>query len=64
VSTIQRTQTFLDKLQIGVSDYLDQGRVFEVPLDPAQEERKLGMCGTLRKYLPEGEIIVSEAAPG
>jgi hypothetical protein len=54
----------LDKLQIGVSDYLDQGRVFEVPLDPAQEERKLGMCGTLRKYLPEGDIIVSEAAPG
>lgn len=64
VSTIQRTKTFLDKLQIGVSDYLDQGRVFEVPLDPPQEERKLGMCGTLRKYLPEGEIIVSEAAPG
>lgn len=61
-STIQRTKTFLDKLHKGVSDYLDQGKVFEVPLDPAQEERKLGMCGTLRTYLPEGEIITSEIA--
>jgi mannose-6-phosphate isomerase-like protein (cupin superfamily) len=63
-STIQRTKTFLDKLRTGASDYLNQGRVFEVPLDLTQEERKLGMCGTLRKYQPEGEIIASEAAPG
>ena len=64
VSTIQRTKTFLDKLQMGVSDYLNQGRVYEIPLDPAQEERQLGMCGTLRKYLPEGEIIASKPTPG
>jgi len=63
-STIQRTKNFLDKLRTGASDYLNRGRVFEVPLDPAQEERRLGMCGTLRKYLPEGEIIASNAAPG
>ena len=63
MSTIQRTKTFLDKLHNGASDYLDQGRVFEVSLDPAEEERKLGMCGTLRTYLPEGEIIASEIAP-
>jgi mannose-6-phosphate isomerase-like protein (cupin superfamily) len=61
LSTIQRTKTFLDKLQIGASDYLDQGRVYEFPLDPTREERKLGMCGTLRAYLPEGEIIAGEA---
>jgi len=64
VSTIQRTKTFLDKLQMGASDYLNQGRVFEIPLDRAQEERQLGMCGTLRKYLPEGEIIASRTTPG
>jgi len=62
-STIHRTKNFLDKLQMGASDYLNQGRVFEIPLDPAQEERRLGMCGTLRKYLPEGEIIASKATP-
>jgi hypothetical protein len=63
-STIQRTKNFLDKLKMGDSDYLSQGRVFEIPLDPAREERQLGMCGTLRKYLPEGEIVASKATPG
>jgi len=63
-STIQRTKNFLDKLKMGASDYLDQGRVFEIPLDPAQEQRQLGMCGTLPKYLPEGETIASRATPG
>ena len=63
-STIQRTKNFLDKLKMGASDYLDQGRVFEIPLDAAQEQRQLGMCGTLRKYLPEGETIASRATPG
>jgi mannose-6-phosphate isomerase-like protein (cupin superfamily) len=55
VSTIWRTKTFLDKLNVGESDYLNQGRVFEIPVDPEHEDRKLGMCGTLRPYLPEGE---------
>jgi hypothetical protein len=51
--TIQRTRTFLDQLNLGNSDYLNEGRVFEVPVDPEHELRKLGMCGTLRPYLPE-----------
>jgi mannose-6-phosphate isomerase-like protein (cupin superfamily) len=56
-STIRRTKTFLDKLNVGASDYLKDGRVFEIPVDPEHEDRKLGMCGTLRPYLPEGEFI-------
>jgi hypothetical protein len=28
--------------------------VFEVPVDPERETRKLGFCGTLRPYFPEG----------
>ena len=57
VSTIRRTKTFLDKLNVGASDYLDHGRVFEIPVDPEHEDRKFGMCGTLRSYLPEGELM-------
>jgi hypothetical protein len=57
VSTIRRTKTFLDQLNVGASDYLNDGRVFEIPVDPEHEDRKLGMCGTLRPYLPEGESI-------
>jgi mannose-6-phosphate isomerase-like protein (cupin superfamily) len=55
--TIQRTRNFLDKLNLGTGDYLNEGRVFEVPVDPEHEARKLGMCGTLRPYLPEGALI-------
>jgi mannose-6-phosphate isomerase-like protein (cupin superfamily) len=57
MDTIQRTRTFLDQLNLGSSDYLNEGRVFEVPVDPEYEVRKLGMCGTLRPYLPEGALI-------
>jgi hypothetical protein len=56
-STIRRTKSFLDKLNAGASDYLNQGTVFEIPVDLVHEERKLGMCGTLRPYLPEGMSI-------
>jgi len=59
--TIQRTKDFLDQLQMGASDYLDRGRAFEA--GPASEQRQLGMCGTLRKYLPEGELIAGQLAP-
>lgn len=55
--TIRRTKSFLDKLNAGASDYLNQGRVFAIPVDLVHEERKLGMCGTLRPYLPEGVLI-------
>ena len=47
----------LDKLNVGASDYLNHGRVFEIPVDPEHQDRKLGMCGTLRPYLPEGELL-------
>jgi mannose-6-phosphate isomerase-like protein (cupin superfamily) len=57
VSTIRRTKAFLDDLGAGSSVYLNRGRVFEIPVDPGREERKLGMCGTLRPYLPEGEML-------
>jgi mannose-6-phosphate isomerase-like protein (cupin superfamily) len=57
VSTIRRTKVFLDNLGAGSSDYLNRGRVFEIPVDPEHEERKLGMCGTLRPYFPEGELV-------
>jgi mannose-6-phosphate isomerase-like protein (cupin superfamily) len=57
LTTIQRTRYCLDALKVGASDYLIHGRVFEIPVDPEHEDRKLGMCGTLRPYLPEGEMI-------
>lgn len=56
-NTIRRTKAFLDKLNAGASDYLSQGKVFEIPVDPEHEERTLGMCGTLRPYLPEGMLV-------
>jgi mannose-6-phosphate isomerase-like protein (cupin superfamily) len=55
--TIARTEGFLDNLRNGASEYLSQGEIFEIPVDPEREERKLGMCGTLRAYLPEGVSI-------
>jgi mannose-6-phosphate isomerase-like protein (cupin superfamily) len=61
MNTIQRTGTFLEQLKLGTSDYLNEGRVFEVPVDPEYELRKLGMCGTLRPYLPEGALIARPA---
>jgi hypothetical protein len=61
MKTIQRTRSFLDKLNLGTSDYLHEGRVFEVPVDPEHELRKLGMCGTLRPYFPEGALIAGPA---
>ena len=61
MNTIQRTRTFLDKLNLGTSDYLNEGKVFEIPVDPEYEVRKLGMCGTLRPYLPEGALIARPA---
>jgi mannose-6-phosphate isomerase-like protein (cupin superfamily) len=56
-STIRRTRTFLDQLNAGASDYLNEAKVFEIPVDPEHEERRPGMCGTLRPYLPEGELM-------
>jgi hypothetical protein len=55
--TIRRTKSFLDKLSAGASEYLNQGKLFEIPVDPIHEDRILGMCGTLRPYLPEGMLM-------
>jgi mannose-6-phosphate isomerase-like protein (cupin superfamily) len=59
MKTILRTKAYLDSLSIGASGYLARGKVFEIPIDPEREDRKLGMCGTLRPYLPEGVLIIS-----
>ena len=61
VNATRRTEAFLDHLHAGVSDYLHEGRVFEIQVDPQRGERSAGMCGTLRPYLPEGVLITSPA---
>jgi mannose-6-phosphate isomerase-like protein (cupin superfamily) len=53
-STIHRTESYLDALKGGSADYLSAGAVFEMPVDAERETRKLGFCGTLRSYFPEG----------
>jgi mannose-6-phosphate isomerase-like protein (cupin superfamily) len=53
-ATIRRTESYLDALTGGTASYLSGGAVFEMPVDAEQETRKLGFCGTLRTYLPEG----------
>ena len=53
-STIHRTEGYLDALAGGSASYLSGGAVFEMPVDVERETRKLGFCGTLRTYFPEG----------
>ena len=53
-STIHRTESYLDALAGGSAAYLSVGTVFEMPVDAERETRKLGFCGTLRPYFPEG----------
>jgi mannose-6-phosphate isomerase-like protein (cupin superfamily) len=53
-STIHRTESYLDALTGGSADYLSAGAVYEMPVDAERETRKLGFCGTLRPYFPEG----------
>ena len=55
-STIRRTESYLDALAGGSGNYLSSGAVFEIPIDPEHESRRLGFCGTLRPYLPEGVV--------
>ena len=57
MKTILRTKSYLNNLSIGAGSYLALGKVFEIPIDPERENRKLGMCGTLRPYLPEGTLM-------
>jgi hypothetical protein len=53
-STIRRTESYLDALDAGSGSYLSGGAVFQIPVDPEHEIRRLGFCGTLRPYFPEG----------
>jgi mannose-6-phosphate isomerase-like protein (cupin superfamily) len=53
-STIRRTASYLDALAAGSGSYLSGGAVCEIAVDPENEMRKLGFCGTLRPYFPEG----------
>ena len=56
-ATIGRTENCLNALKAGSSDYLSEAAVFEIPIQPETETRKLGFCGTLRPYLPEGMTV-------
>ena len=55
LAAARRTGEQLDALGEGRVDHLRQGSVHALPA-PA-EERKLGMCGTLGLYLPEGAEV-------
>jgi mannose-6-phosphate isomerase-like protein (cupin superfamily) len=52
LAAARRTGEQLDALREGRVDHLRQGSVHALPAPG--EERKLGMCGTLGLYLPEG----------
>jgi mannose-6-phosphate isomerase-like protein (cupin superfamily) len=52
LAAVQLTGSHLEILQRGDVDHLLAAQVYELP-EPAGE-RKLGMCGTLQVYLPEG----------
>lgn len=54
-ATLRRTENYLNSLRAASSDYLSTSAVFAFP--PETQARKLGFCGTLRPYLPEGIIV-------
>ena len=51
---VQTTEAQLNALQNGDASHLLNGRIQSLPMDGA---RKLGMCGTLGTYLPEGRTV-------
>jgi mannose-6-phosphate isomerase-like protein (cupin superfamily) len=55
LAAARRTGEQLDALGEGRVDHLRQGSVHALPAPG--EERKLGMCGTLGLYLPEGAEV-------
>ncbi|MBV9671457.1 MAG: cupin [Verrucomicrobia bacterium] len=63
IRAIHRTETFLNFLRAGASNYLNNGRIFEIAAESENEDRKLGFCGTLRTYLAEGELTETLPAP-
>jgi hypothetical protein len=52
LAAASRTGEQLQELKQGRFDHLFEGRVYELPAPG--DDRKLGMCGTLGVYLPEG----------
>ncbi len=50
----RQTGAQLDALEQGRAEHLLGGAIFELPAP--SEERKLGVCGTLGVYLPEGVV--------
>ncbi len=48
------TESQLNALEVGDVSHLFAGRLQTLPLD---SQRKLGMCGTLGTYLPEGRTV-------
>jgi hypothetical protein len=54
VAVTQATGRQLDSLMRGNSEHLLRGGVYS--LKPPGDDRKLGMCGTLGVYLPEGIV--------
>ncbi len=51
-AVVDQTADQLNELKQGRFDHLFEGRVYELPAPGG--ERKLGVCGTLGLYLPEG----------
>jgi hypothetical protein len=51
-AAVQQTEAQLNNLGQGRFDHLFEGRVYALPAPSG--ERKLGVCGTLGLYLPEG----------
>ncbi|HEU5012253.1 MAG TPA: cupin domain-containing protein [Roseiflexaceae bacterium] len=54
LAATQQTGEQFDALQQGRIDHLRDGAIYELPA-PC-EQRRLGMCGTLGLYLPEGVL--------
>jgi mannose-6-phosphate isomerase-like protein (cupin superfamily) len=57
LSNVKQTELRLDAIRSQASNYLNAGRVFELAANLKDDERKLGFCGTLRPYLPEGVLV-------
>jgi mannose-6-phosphate isomerase-like protein (cupin superfamily) len=57
LATVRETDKNLEAIQKRSSDYLRGGRVFELAANLENDKRKLGFCGTLRPYLPEGVLV-------
>jgi mannose-6-phosphate isomerase-like protein (cupin superfamily) len=55
LAAARRTGEQFDALQRGRTDHLLDGAIYALP--PPAEPRRLGVCGTLGVYLPEGVMV-------